>query len=232
LSNFDVTITAGFELGTAGEVIHVFSPSDDTPPYEGRRCVLIVRGRGFCLSKFPGNEELEFDGIPISRWWSRSLVVHALNPVRGEIIWDLGAGSGATSIWISSLVGSSGRVYAVERVKARYELLERNVFAYPNIVPILGDVLEVLGLLPLPDAIHIGGGMQKEILRKIFSECSGDTRFASAIATVDSLGEFSAITDIISFDVEMYMRFSSRLLGKKRAFVGEHVLYVLKGVVL
>jgi len=232
LAKRNVRVYMGFELGTSEEFVYSFRPSEGNPGYLGGRCVLIIKAEDLALNPFPCNRNLGFEGIPISREWSRSLVVHALDPQKGDVVWDVGAGSGATSIWLSSLVGWSGKVYAVEKVKQRFDMLRENVFPYPNIIPVFGDICEVLQKLPLPKAVHIGGGITKDMLWGIFSKCGKGTRFVAAITTVDSLVEFSSLLDKISFEVEMYARFSSKSLGVKRGFVGEHVLYLLRGVVL
>ena len=74
-------------------------------------------------------------------------------------VWDLGAGSGAVSIEASVLV-RPGTVFAVEKDAARFEQIQRNIdrFKVDNVTVLHGVFPEVLGALPPPDRVFIGGG--------------------------------------------------------------------------
>lgn len=227
----EVRIYAGFELGTEREKtieIDVF----DLFEYEhGRWILLIVPGENTNGSpKFPRNNELKTKNIPVSREWSRSLVAHSLNIKQGDIIWDLGAGSGATSIWLASLTGCHGKVHAVELKIDRVEKLTENTQSYPNIVISYGNYCEIVKELPKPDKVHIGGGFYENELTKLFDLLPSGTPFTCALATIDSIVLMKKIKNI-DYDCEMYTRSCSRILGGKTAFVGEHVFYLFKGVV-
>ncbi|WP_159588660.1 precorrin-6y C5,15-methyltransferase (decarboxylating) subunit CbiE [Chelativorans xinjiangense] len=100
----------------------------------------------------------EHDG-QITKHKVRALTLSALAPRRGEMLWDIGAGSGSITIaWM--LAHPSMRAIAVETVPERAERIRRNARALgtPDLQVIVGTAPAVLGGLPAPDAIFIGGG--------------------------------------------------------------------------
>ncbi|MEL5876875.1 precorrin-6y C5,15-methyltransferase (decarboxylating) subunit CbiE [Cereibacter sphaeroides] len=91
----------------------------------------------------------------------RALTLAALAPRRGEILWDLGAGSGSISVeWC--LAG--GRAVAVELRPERAANIRANAarFALPLEV-VEGRALDSLPALPAPDAIFVGGGFEEAL---------------------------------------------------------------------
>jgi len=231
VKDLPLEIHAGFELGTEREKILEVNRYEDFIYEHGRWIVLIAPGDKNSLPiEFPENTGLDTEGIPVSREWSRSLVTHSLKIKPGEVVWDLGAGSGATSIWLASLTGCTGKVYGIEKHVGRYEKCRANTAPYPNIVVQLGDFNEMIHELPLPDAVHIGGGFEETTLERVFGLLPSGTRFACALATVDSVVILKRLKNI-EYTCEMYTRSCARDLGGKTAFVGEHVFYLFKGEV-
>ncbi|RIA00776.1 precorrin-6y C5,15-methyltransferase (decarboxylating) subunit CbiE [Cereibacter sphaeroides] len=91
----------------------------------------------------------------------RALTLAALAPRRGELLWDLGAGSGSVSVeWC--LAG--GRAVAVEVRPERAANIRANAarFALPLEV-VEGRALDNLPALPAPDAIFVGGGFDEAL---------------------------------------------------------------------
>ncbi len=80
----------------------------------------------------------------------------ALHP--GDVLWDIGAGSGSVSVEAARL-SASLQVFALERSAPALLHIEHNVrqFALANVQPVLGEAPEALALLPDPDAVFIGG---------------------------------------------------------------------------
>ncbi|MCT7377672.1 precorrin-6y C5,15-methyltransferase (decarboxylating) subunit CbiE [Chelativorans salis] len=104
------------------------------------------------------DEAFEHDG-QITKREIRALTLSALAPRRGEMLWDIGAGSGSISItWM--LAHPSMRAIAVEAVTERTECIRRNARALgvPGLQIVEGAAPEALAGLPAPDAIFIGGG--------------------------------------------------------------------------
>ena len=83
----------------------------------------------------------------------------ALAPRRGELLWDIGAGSGSIGIeWM--LAHPSMRAIAIEADSARAARIHRNAAAcgVPGLVVVEGSAPKALAKLDTPDAIFIGGG--------------------------------------------------------------------------
>ena len=86
----------------------------------------------------------------------------------GQVLWDLGAGSGSVSIEASLLVGD-GQVIAVEKNKKRIKQIQSNIdqFQITNVNVVQAVLPDGLADLPPPNRIFIGGGGRdlQEIIR-------------------------------------------------------------------
>jgi precorrin-6Y C5,15-methyltransferase (decarboxylating) len=104
------------------------------------------------------DELLEHDG-QISKREVRALVLSSLAPRRGELLWDIGSGSGSVAIeWMLS--DPTMRAIAIERRDDRAARIVRNAAAcgVPALKVIVAAAPAALGGLTPPDAIFIGGG--------------------------------------------------------------------------
>jgi len=100
----------------------------------------------------------EHDG-QITKREIRAMTLSALAPRRGEMLWDIGAGSGSISIsWM--LAHPSLRAVAIERAAERAGRIRRNasLLGVPGLDVIEGAAPAALAGLGTPDAIFIGGG--------------------------------------------------------------------------
>ncbi len=100
----------------------------------------------------------EHDG-QITKREIRALTLSALSPRRGELLWDIGAGSGSIGIeWM--LADPSMKAIAIEAHPERAARIRRNAtrFGVPGLVLIEGEAPAALNGLPQPDTIFIGGG--------------------------------------------------------------------------
>lgn len=89
----------------------------------------------------------------------RAVTLAALSPVPGEMLWDIGLGSGSVAIeWL--LQDPSMQALGVERDPARAVRAKTNAvcLGVPRLRVIEGAAPACLAGLPLPDAIFIGGG--------------------------------------------------------------------------
>ncbi|MEZ2218424.1 precorrin-6y C5,15-methyltransferase (decarboxylating) subunit CbiE [Rhizobium sp. RCC_161_2] len=100
----------------------------------------------------------EHDG-QITKREIRAMTLSALAPRRGELLWDIGAGSGSIAIeWM--LADPSMRAIAIESNSDRAARIRRNAasFGVPGLAIVEGQAPHALAELPTPDAIFIGGG--------------------------------------------------------------------------
>ncbi len=89
----------------------------------------------------------------------RALTLAALAPRPGEMLWDIGAGSGSVGIeWM--LTASSNRACAIERDPVRAGRIARNAasLGVPDLAIVNGTAPAALSDLPEPDAVFLGGG--------------------------------------------------------------------------
>lgn len=101
----------------------------------------------------------EHDG-QLTKRHVRAATLCALAPAPGELLWDIGGGSGSIGIeWMRT--HPSCRAVAVERVPERAARITRNAAALgvPGLRVVVGAAPEALAGLPAPDAVFIGGGL-------------------------------------------------------------------------
>ncbi len=99
----------------------------------------------------------------------RAIVLAALAPTPGQLLWDVGAGCGSISIeWMRT--HHSCRAIAIEQNLSRLQYITDNANALgtPNLEIVKGKAPEGLQNLPQPDAIFIGGGITCE---NLFETC-------------------------------------------------------------
>jgi precorrin-6Y C5,15-methyltransferase (decarboxylating) len=100
----------------------------------------------------------EHDG-QITKREIRAITLSSLAPRRGELLWDIGAGSGSVAIeWM--LADLSLAAIAVEARTDRAARINRNAAAFgvPDLRVVEGSAPAALLGLPAPDAIFVGGG--------------------------------------------------------------------------
>lgn len=112
------------------------------------------------LARSPGlaDDLFEHDG-QITKREIRAMTISALAPRRGELLWDIGAGSGSIGIeWM--LADASLRAIAIEADGDRAARIGRNAgaFGVPGLTVVNGRAPEALAGLPAPDAVFVGGG--------------------------------------------------------------------------
>ena len=93
----------------------------------------------------------------------RAITLARLAPVPGELLWDVGAGSGSIGIeWMRAHPGC--RALAIEADDGRQQLIEynRDALGVPGLRLIRGSAPQALAGLEAPDAIFIGGGVTRE----------------------------------------------------------------------
>jgi len=99
----------------------------------------------------------------------RAITLARLAPTPGELLWDVGAGSGSIGIeWMRA--HPSCRALAIEADEGRQQLIEHNrdALGVPGLQLIRGKAPLALTGLERPDAIFIGGGVTRE---GVFATC-------------------------------------------------------------
>ena len=112
------------------------------------------------LPRAPGlpDDWFEHDG-QITKREIRAITLSQLGPRRGELMWDVGSGSGSIAIeWM--LADPANNAVAIERRRDRAVRIARNAlsFGVPALSIVTGDAPQAFTDLTAPDAIFIGGG--------------------------------------------------------------------------
>ncbi|WP_434708512.1 precorrin-6y C5,15-methyltransferase (decarboxylating) subunit CbiE [Pseudomonas sp. R1-1] len=131
-------------------------------------CLADAGTRG--LSRLAGlpDSEFEHDG-QLTKRDVRAITLARLAPTPGELLWDVGAGSGSIGIeWMRA--HPSCRALAIEADTGRQQLIERNrdALGVPGLQLIRGKAPQALAGLERPDAVFIGGGVTRE---GVFETC-------------------------------------------------------------
>ncbi len=146
-----------------------------------------VRGEGQVLPASSGRADAWFasDG-QLTKQPVRALTLSALAPRPGELLWDIGAGSGSIGIeWL--LAHPANRAVAIEADPARADR------ARTNAATLGADRLEVHtgrapDLLPegAPDAVFVGGGLSKALLEALWARLPAGARLVANAVTLES----------------------------------------------
>ena len=152
------------ELGAEGERVE---DGDATSWLDSRHdplaivAIECVADVGVPLSRAPGlrDDAFEHDG-QITKYEIRAITLAALRPIPGQLLWDVGAGSGSVGIeWMRT--HPSCRALAIEPRPERLQRIARNAAALgvPGLEIVAGSAPDALDGLPVPDAIFVGGGV-------------------------------------------------------------------------
>ena len=113
------------------------------------------------LPRTPGlpDDAFEHDG-QITKREMRAAALAALVPVPGQLLWDIGAGSGSIGIeWMRT--HPDCHAIAIEPRADRRERVGRNadLLGVPGLEIVAGAAPEALAGLPQPDAVFVGGAV-------------------------------------------------------------------------
>lgn len=121
----------------------------------------------------------------------RAITLCALAPRKGELLWDIGAGSGSISIeWM--LMDASNRAVAIERDPVRAGRIARNAAALgvPDLEIVQAAAPAALRGLPPPDAVFIGGGATTDgLIEAAWAELPGGGRMVVNGVTLKTQSE-------------------------------------------
>jgi len=144
-------------------------------------------GTGGQLSSGLPDEEFVTDGL-LTKRVLRAYALAMLAPHAGELLWDLGAGTGSIAIeWCR--LHPDNRAIAVERDAERAERILTNA-ANLGVADQLdlrtANAPDVLDDLPAPDAAFVGGGVTTETLDRCWDALRPGGRLVAHSVTADS----------------------------------------------
>ncbi|MFF0086230.1 precorrin-6y C5,15-methyltransferase (decarboxylating) subunit CbiE [Streptomyces canus] len=145
----------------------------------------------------------------ITKFEVRALALARLGPRLGDLVWDVGAGSGSVAVECARL---GAAVVAVEKADDGVERIRANAAAHEVDVQVVhGSAPDALTALADPDAVFVGGGGRE--LPEIVAACARRARrsVVVAMAALDRVSAVRAALTDAGFDCDGVLLQSSRL---------------------
>ncbi len=117
----------------------------------------------------------------------RASTLSRLMPMRGALLWDIGAGCGSVSIeWMRA--ARDARAIGIEPRADRRDFAAQNALRLgtPALKLIDATAPEGLGSLPAPDAVFIGGGVTADVIRIALGALKPFGRLVANAVTLES----------------------------------------------
>jgi precorrin-6Y C5,15-methyltransferase (decarboxylating) len=111
----------------------------------------------------------------------------SLAPRAGELLWDIGCGSGSVAIeWL--LRHQANRAIGIERDPLRAARAARNAaeLGVPRLEVVTKKALDALDKLATPDAVFIGGGGEPVLFDKVYAALKPGGRIVANAVTLDT----------------------------------------------
>jgi precorrin-6Y C5,15-methyltransferase (decarboxylating) len=173
--------------------------------------------------------EFEHRSGMISKSATRALVLSLLGPGPGDLIWDVGAGSGSVAIECARLGAAS---IAIERDLESCARIRRNTERHGVYVQLVeGKAPEALRYLPEPDAVFIGG--TGEAFEETLKLCAVKARRAVVLAlvTLERVVPAAQLLEGCGLEVETTFLQASRMkgVGGLHRLAAENSVFVVSG---
>lgn len=158
--------------------------------------VEVVAGRDArILPLAPGLDEDWFahDG-QITKSEIRAITIAALAPHAGEMLWDVGAGSGSVAVeWCQR--HSSNRAVAFEAKAERAQRIARNKIELGGLsIQIAGEAPAGFAGCAAPDAIFIGGGLTNDgLFEAAWAALKPGGRLVANVVTIEGEAKLAAL---------------------------------------
>jgi precorrin-6Y C5,15-methyltransferase (decarboxylating) len=167
------------------------------------------------LSVLP-DDAFAHDG-QITKQSMRAVTLATLAPRAGELLWDVGSGSGSIAIeWCRS--GSRCRAVAFERDEQRRKRIAANTVAFGATIDVRGDAPQAFDGAPQPAAIFIGGGLtQPGLLEACYERLPAGGRLVANAVTAESEAVLVQWYSRVGGELRRFQHYSGEPVG---AFTG------------
>jgi precorrin-6Y C5,15-methyltransferase (decarboxylating) len=161
---------------------------------------------------------------------TRALLLARLGPGPGDLVWDVGAGSGSVAIECARLGAAA---VAVERDPGSCARIRENAYSHGACVRVVqGEAPEALHGLPEPDAVFIGGSGGRDF-EEITKLCAVRARRAVVLAliTLERVVPAGEILEYCGLEVETTLLQASRIkgVGALHRLAAETPVFVVSG---
>ena len=157
--------------------------------------------------KTPGIPDEEFERaekVPITKEEVRVIQISKARLKPGQIVYDIGCGSGSISIETALQIESTGKVLAVDYDENAIELTKKNIekFGLSNISVIHGNAKEKILELEDADTIFIGGtgGDTREIVELSENKLKSGGRIVIGTILIETLYSVLQVLEKLQFD--------------------------------
>ena len=242
LEGYGGTFVVAEKLGEAGERIFRGSAAEVLErEWEEPNVVLMLDEGGVVGGKrwasFPTRagewalpeDEFEYRSAMISKPETRALVLARLGPGPGDLVWDIGAGSGSVAIECARLGAAT---IAVEQDSESCDRIRRNAARHGVRVRVVeGTAPDALRELPEPDAVFVGGsgGGFEEIVK--LSAVKARRAVVLSLITLERVVPAAEVLASRGLEVETTLLQASRVrgVGSLHRLVPETPVFVVSG---
>ena len=157
--------------------------------------------------KTPGIPDEHFERaekVPITKEEVRTIQISKARLKPGQIVYDIGCGSGSISVEAGIQIESSGKVLAIDYDENAVELTKKNLkkFNLSNVSVLFGNAKEKISDLEMADVIFIGGtgGDTSDIVKLSENKLKTGGRIVIGIILIETLYSVLQILDTLKFD--------------------------------
>ncbi|MBT3329234.1 MAG: precorrin-6Y C5,15-methyltransferase (decarboxylating) subunit CbiT [Nitrosopumilus sp.] len=157
--------------------------------------------------KTPGIPDEYFERVekvPITKEEVRTIQISKARLKPGQIVYDVGCGSGSISVEAALQVESSGKILAIDFDEKAIELTKKNAekFQISNITTIFGNAKEKILELEQSDAIFIGGtgGDTQKIVELSQTKLKSGGRIVIGTILIETLSAVLQILEKLQFE--------------------------------
>ena len=170
--------------------------------------------------------------VPMTKSEVRSVSLSKLQLYDGEIVYDIGAGTGSVSVEMALQI-PNGTVYAIERNPEAVTLLHanRDQFHLHNLEIISGNAPPAFSSLPAPDRAFIGGtgsGVRKILMALLHK--NPKIRIVLNAITLETLSDSLQALQKLNFQnidvVQLYVA-KAKPVGGYHMMMGQNPIYIL-----
>lgn len=177
------------------------------------------------LSRLAGlDDDLYLHDGNITKREIRAVTLSRLAPFPGELLWDVGAGSGSISIeWMRA--DHRNRAIAIEDKNSRRSMIAQNAIqlGVPNLDIRDGTAPAILDGLPEPDAVFVGGGVTTDgMIERCWQALKPGGRIVANVVTLEGESILAAARSSHGGDLA---RFSVQRAEPVGRFHGWHAMF-------
>lgn len=171
------------------------------------------------------------ESVPMTKSEIRAVCLSKLALREDSVVWDVGAGTGSVTVE-AAMAARRGRVYAVERKDAAFDILRKNLrrFHTDNVTPVSGTAPDACADLPAPTHAFLGGttGHMKEIIALLL-EKNPRVRIVATAVTLESVAELTECVKAFPFretEAVSLTAARSRKAGAYHLMTGQNPVYI------